>query len=464
MSKLSQESNSEGPEHINSQFPIITLSDENKYQLRLYPNNSDSKFILDLKWSSDATIPTIQIGQHQDLLQQQHIDGSSTPDSEECQMSYSKRVKISNDQEQFHNHFSTVISKDTLPLLRLTHSKQPPSDTANPKCLLNESSAQLATDPHDSFDSLLEIPRAPLRTTASSTTVLNTDKNTNGALEARLDKLENVVMDIHNMLQDIHTTYYMKKESECDPQLQLTDHNEGVQPDLETVIHFAQSHSPISSNMYSVPQMPNNCSGIINSMHIDIPDETQVIELKRRSNTRRNFAAKLALRIFTEEGLMLNNSSGKCPEGTIGKLDSTKMQLIKSLVFQHWPVCESEGITEDDFWKQECMRAIDEKGRYLRFQKKSTYKKMLRKRGIDGHTPTDNSQMTLNNLNANSVSLSNFIPHDFCINSSSPNYMTQAANMNDTILSNPTNNPNSLIFSLGGDISSSPSKQNFLHS
>ena len=378
-------------------LPAITLADKDNYKIKLFTDDRDT-YRLSLDWNChNSEIPSI-------CINPQPRDMPSSPNR-------SQSIKKKTVHKQYTKHIS-----NSLTMSHRTHEGSP--------LYLSTPHTMPCTSPSDfpilpkgevSSDSLEEVPGAEQDFQDDSPLILHTLNEedspvTHGesvpmdrelsALKNRVTNIEMQVQSMHSMISDIYEWVQSQKTSMVVDTLPTVGNSSAAETPTNgeaSFVHVANTYSPSSHHISSSLPAPLSFSSYSAALPnhqfaykpiiSEFPSEYEVMELKRRSNTRRNFAAKLALRIFSEEGLMLNNSSGKCPEGTIGKLDSTKMMLIKGLVFQHWPLLETEGISQDDFWKQECMRAIDEKGRYLRFQKKSVYKRMLYKKRSGANEP-----------------------------------------------------------------------------
>lgn len=337
-----------------SHLPAITLADKDNYKLSLFTDDKDT-YRLNLRWnSSNNDIPSISI-------HPQHLDNG----------------KAENKLCSKHN-FTTYKSPDTsLPCLSTPNTLASNSLIDYPAIAKEETCSESLDENEFHEDSPLlhdRIHEVDSPIVQSDPLLLERDIS---SIKNRITNIEMCIQNLHSMVSEVYEWVQTQKNPIVIESVQTTTTNSSTP---ETLQNGDSSYiQQVANTANSLP------TSFLHSSHshkhfVEFPTEYEVLELKRRSNTRRNFAAKLALRIFGEEGLMLNNSSGKCPEGTIGKLDSTKMMLIKSLVFQHWPLQETEAISQEDFWKLECMRAIDEKGRYLRFQKKSLYKRMLWKK------------------------------------------------------------------------------------
>ena len=334
-----------------SHLPAITLTDKDNYKLSLFADEKDT-YRLNLHWTcSNNDIPSISINPH---------------DNEKAEN------KLCNKD----NFVTTYKSPDT----SLPCHSTPNTNTSNslidyPVVTKEETCSESLDENEFHEDSPLTHDRihevdSPI--VQSNPLLLERDIS---SIKNRMTNIEMCIQNMHSMVSEVHEWVQSQKNQIVIESVQTATNSSTP----ETLQNGDSSYLQVATTASSLP------ASFLHNSHshrpiVEFPTDYEVLELKRRSNTRRNFAAKLALRIFGEEGLMLNNSSGKCPEGTIGKLDSTKMMLIKSLVFQHWPLQETEAISQEDFWKLECMRAIDEKGRYLRFQKKSFYKRMLWKK------------------------------------------------------------------------------------
>ena len=379
-------------------LPAITLDDKDNYKIRLFTDDKDT-YSLSLDWNChNSEIPSI-------CINPQSKSASSIP-----HQSRSIKKKYVHKQYTKHNTSSLIASQRThedSPLFLSTPNTIPCTSPSECPILTKEevSSDSLEDNPegvpgaeHDFQDEHLDSPLILDTLNEVDSPIIDGDSVLIGrelsSLKNRVTNIEMRVQSMHSMISDIFEWVQAQKTSMVVETLPAVGASSVADTPTNGEASFIQisntyspSSHPITSSSLATPLSFSSYSTVLPGHHIaykpilaEFPSEYEVMELKRRSNTRRNFAAKLALRIYSEEGLMLNNSSGKCPEGTIGKLDSTKMMLIKGLVFQHWPLLEAEGISQDDFWKQECMRAIDEKGRYLRFQKKSVYKRMLYKK------------------------------------------------------------------------------------
>ena len=83
--------------------------------------------------------------------------------------------------------------------------------------------------------------------------------------------------------------------------------------------------------------------------------------LKSEANSRKNFAAILVDKAFTDA-----EKSGSNCSGVRGKsrLDPGRLNAVRSLVYEHFPM--KQGENEDQDWRKECIKAIDEKLRRKR--------------------------------------------------------------------------------------------------
>ena len=333
-----------------SHLPTITLSDKDNYKLSLFSDDKDT-YRLNLHWTcGNNDIPSICINSQ---------DNEKTENKLCDKRNFVTSYKSPDTSLPYHSTPNTVTSNSLIDY---------PAVTKEETCSESLDDNEFHEDSPLIHDRIREI-NSPI--VQSNPLLLERDIS---SIKNRITNIEMSVQNMHSMVSEVYEWVQSQKNPIVIESVQTTNSS------TPEILHNGDSsYLQVATTPSSLP------ANFLHSSHshrpcVEFPTDYEVSELKRRSNTRRNFAAKLALRIFGEEGLMLNNSSGKCPEGTIGKLDSTKMMLIKSLVFQHWPLQETEAISQEDFWKLECMRAIDEKGRYLRFQKKSLYKRMLWKK------------------------------------------------------------------------------------
>jgi len=88
--------------------------------------------------------------------------------------------------------------------------------------------------------------------------------------------------------------------------------------------------------------------------------EYQIIQLKEKSCSRKNFAKNLACVLFDEETRLNSNVAGRGKR----KLNPIIVQYIRSICFQFYP---NEGDKEAE-WKI-CIKAIDEGNRQLNRKK-----------------------------------------------------------------------------------------------
>ncbi|KAI6655492.1 hypothetical protein LOD99_1991 [Oopsacas minuta] len=384
-------------------FLPITLADKDNYEISLFPDVKDT-YRLNLHWNcSNTDVPSISINPQSGGNVKKNITLKTYKHSDSNILT---TRKLLDDLQPCHSIPHTITSNSTTEEHILAKEEiSSESLDENPE-ISNEYQEQLDSPLH--HDRIHEIDSPIVH---SDPLLLERDLS---SLKNRITNIEMRMLSMHSMVSDV----YEWVQSQKTPIVIESIHNATENSTTETPVLNGESSLLRIPNTYTpTTQVINSSSSSSSSLpasysffnqqtpfsdpHLSykpllnqLPTEYEVLELKRRSNTRRNFAAKLALRIFSEEGLMSNNSSGKCPEGTIGKLDSTKMMLIKSLVFQHWPLQETDGISQEDFWKQECMRAIDEKGRYLRFQKKSVYKRMLWKKRSGAATNIEHSNLS----------------------------------------------------------------------
>ena len=92
-------------------------------------------------------------------------------------------------------------------------------------------------------------------------------------------------------------------------------------------------------------------------------------KIRAASNPRKNFAANLVLKCFTEEVLKTSNVNGR--KGKM-QLDPSKISSIRRVVYSQWPL--KPGASEEKDWTGKCTKAIDERNRRLN-RKKSKHKK-----------------------------------------------------------------------------------------
>ena len=381
-------------------LPAITLADKNNYKIRLFTDDKDNSRLC-LDWNChNSEIPSIYINPPpKDAASRIKRKAAHKQHTKQCTNSLIASQRTHEDSPLFLStpHTIPCSSPGEYPVLA---KEEVSSDS------LEENPDGVPSAEHDfqdeNFDSplLLDTLNEADSPIANRDSELSSLKNRVNNIEMRVQSMHSMVSDIFEWVQSQKTSMVVETLAGVGGATSVADtptNGESSYIQISSAAYSPSSHhitsslaTPLSFSSYSTALQGHQIA--YKPILTEFPSEYEVMELKRRSNTRRNFAAKLALRIFSEEGLMLNNSSGKCPEGTIGKLDSTKMMLIKGLVFQHWPLLETEGISQDDFWKQECMRAIDEKGRYLRFQKKSVYKRMLYKKRSGTAANVEHSQ------------------------------------------------------------------------
>ena len=381
----------------STNLPSITLADKNNYKISLFTDSKKDTHRLSLDWScNNSDIPSISINPQSEISQT--TDNSKKRNKNfpvnSTSLLLPPPLKYQGDPPPFHSAPNSMAC-----------SSPAESQVLAPK---EEASSESCDGIHGELNDFqqehLDSPSTPdvinggdFPVNDSSNSIFMNEELS--SLKSRVTNIEMRVQSMYTMITEIHEWVRCQKGSilveamSAAPNTSNTAAETPISNNGELTNPYSPSSQPITLPSLAGPlaipnfQSVSNLHSAYKPIANEYPSEFEVMELKRRSNTRRNFAAKLAMRIFGEEGLMMNNSSGKCPEGTIGKLDSTKMLLIKSLVFQHWPLLESEGISTEDFWKQECLRAIDEKGRYLRFQKKNVYKRMLWKKrtGVSGY-------------------------------------------------------------------------------
>lgn len=83
--------------------------------------------------------------------------------------------------------------------------------------------------------------------------------------------------------------------------------------------------------------------------------------LKSEANSRKNFAAILVDKVFTDAEKSASNCSGARGKS---RLDPGRLNAVRSLVYDHFPM--KQGENEDQDWRKECIKAIDEKLRRKR--------------------------------------------------------------------------------------------------
>ena len=78
--------------------------------------------------------------------------------------------------------------------------------------------------------------------------------------------------------------------------------------------------------------------------------------LKSEANSRKNFAAILIDKAFTDAEKNGSNCSGARGKS---RLDPGRLNAVRSLVYEHFPM--KQGKNEDQDWQKECIKAIDKK-------------------------------------------------------------------------------------------------------
>ena len=92
---------------------------------------------------------------------------------------------------------------------------------------------------------------------------------------------------------------------------------------------------------------------------------SDLMQLYQQSCSRMNMAAKLSVKLFDEQTRLTHNVSGRGKP----KLDSAIIEYIKLQCFDFFPCKSSENMEKE--WS-ECVKAIDEKSRRLKKQKKDS--------------------------------------------------------------------------------------------
>ena len=91
-------------------------------------------------------------------------------------------------------------------------------------------------------------------------------------------------------------------------------------------------------------------------------DHNTILQLRRRSASRKNFASLISRDIFTEQERLTCNVNGQGKP----KLDEKRIAYVKKVTLQFWPLIHTENIEKE--WA-ECVIAIDEANRRMKRNK-----------------------------------------------------------------------------------------------
>jgi len=131
---------------------------------------------------------------------------------------------------------------------------------------------------------------------------------------------------------------------------ELSFNSEVDQPVVSTPNRYSEATAPPAVTIEEV-RTSDDDRGILRA--------ELVRRLRKKSCSRRNFAAKLVEVLFDKDIRKTSNVAGKWGKR---KLNPILIQYIKSLSFQHFPL--EEGETQNTEWAR-CVVAIDEKNRRL---------------------------------------------------------------------------------------------------
>jgi len=199
------------------------------------------------------------------------------------------------------------------------------------------------------------------------------------ALSTRLATFEDLVM---NKLREIETHLKSEQKNTLDPNWDELTEDVTFQMSLDNPSRPFTTPVPIERPAPQLPapvpvQPPSNLpsSSIFPSaytpplpLHFAMSSpaspaallglsDAAVSQVKSVANSRKNFSARIAKLVFSENERRVSNCSGKKGKN---KLDSTKLGLIRKLTYYEYPLIP--GVDEDVDWKN-CIRAIDEVNR-----------------------------------------------------------------------------------------------------
>ena len=201
------------------------------------------------------------------------------------------------------------------------------------------------------------------------------------ALSTRLATFEDTVMnkltDIETQLKSEQTTSFHPNWDELteDVALQMSFDNHSTPVTAPVPIDRPAPQLPIPQLPTPVPILPPSTLASSSNfpsaytppipLHFAAPSpavllglsDTAVSQVKSVANSRKNFSARIAKLVFSENERRISNCSGKKGKN---KLDSTKLGLVRKLTYYEYPL--NPGIDEDADWKN-CIRAIDEVNR-----------------------------------------------------------------------------------------------------
>ena len=112
----------------------------------------------------------------------------------------------------------------------------------------------------------------------------------------------------------------------------------------------------------SAPVLPTSASGP-STPHPHFESAIGLTKLEvemifKESSSRKNFAARLTKRAFTEEERKRSNCHGKRGKD---RLDPTRLGIVRRLTYYYYPL--KQGQSEESDWLKECVKAIDEVNR-----------------------------------------------------------------------------------------------------
>ena len=142
------------------------------------------------------------------------------------------------------------------------------------------------------------------------------------------------------------------------PPVPTSQHPPVPQPSAQATapLHTSAFESPSLLWYENPPSFTENTQQENNSR--EYLDHAAVMSLRNNSTSRKNFAACIVRRIFTEAERSTSNVNGK----NKAQLDPHRIGFVKQKVFQMYPLLSGE--TTDKVWA-ECVAAIDEANRRL---------------------------------------------------------------------------------------------------
>ena len=137
-------------------------------------------------------------------------------------------------------------------------------------------------------------------------------------------------------------------------------------PSHSEAYHITCTSTPNKENVSPIEDILNDLDlPLVNdeNMEQQYLDDSKVLQIRNKSCSRPNFAAKLSAEVFSTEERISSNV-----QGLLGKkkLDPKRIDFIKMKSFQHYESPHSN--TEED-WKC-CIKAIDEFSRRVKRQMK----------------------------------------------------------------------------------------------